>query len=305
MEKYPASPLKSQVFSGEAECYARMGNLEQALKLYRTVIEGYPHSNFCETSLYRIGEILLEQLNLPDSAGFYFEWVKREFFNGVYGGKAGLALGECAVVAGNLPLAIGRYREMTGKAYLKQAEIVSEANLRLGRCFLWAEQADSAMTVWEELARKYPTSDAANDALNDILCIKETEDKNAVSAFAQAWYSAERRQYEAALKDFRALMERFPGTVIAGRSCVEAGNVLTKFQGAEFALSFIEDYINKNTEVKLKDQIYYQMGEICLNVLKEPVRARVYFEKLLVEMPDSPLAPVVRRKMEEKLLINL
>ena len=81
-------------------------------------------------------------------------------------------------------------------------------------------------------------------------------------------------------------------------SAIEAANVREKLSGGEEALLFLQSYLDNHSEAGLKDEIYYRMGEICLESLNDGGRAQVYFEELLVQTPDSPRAPVVRRKLE-------
>jgi len=63
-------------------------------------------------------------------------------------------------------------------------------------------------------------------------------------------------------------------------------------------LLFLQTYLDNHRDAGLKDEIYYRMGEICRESLNDSGRARIYFEELLVQTPDSPRAPVVRRKLE-------
>lgn len=298
VEKFPQSPLKSKAMLGMAECIENLGRFDEALRLYREVALIYPHSNSEETALYRIGIIFLEENNLPDSASVYFDLVKRDYRRGKYFVQAGLALGKCAVISGDLPSAIQRYGELSSSAQRKTVIFTAEAMLMLARCYLWAGEVDSALAVWDRLSRRFPETDAANDALNDAICFKDISDNSFVREFAAAWLGFERGMYEKSLNSFRDILEHCPETVLCGRSVLLGAKAVEALKGSANALDYMAQYVTLYPNIGLRDEIYFRMAEICLNSLGDVGRAREYYETLLLEEPDSPLAPVVRRKLE-------
>lgn len=298
MKRFPKSPLKSKVVLGMAECSEKLGRFDQALALYRDVVKLYPRSTFEETALYSMGIIFLEGKNFPDSASVYFERIKRDFRRGQYYIPAGLALGRCSVISGDLVSAIERYKEISSLTRRKTVQFTSEAMLMLGRCYLWSGEVDSAMAVWNRLSRRFPGMDAANDALNDALYFKDVGGGSAIQEFSAAWLFLERGSYEKSLKGFRAIIGHYPETTLSGRSVLLGAEAVEAIEGSENALDFMAHYITLYPIIGLKDEIYLRMAEICLDDLDDIGRAKEYFETLLVEEPDSPLAPIVRRKLE-------
>ena len=297
MEKIPQPPVKVKIMAGMADCHYRTGNIDESQSLYRQIIDEFKFSPYSESALFNLGMIHQQDFSDPDSAAFYFEQVQKLFPRGKYAGEAGLALANTAIIAGDLDDAIVQFQKLIDRAGRKDQILRSQAMLKMGRCLLWNGQPDSAFAVWDKLVRTLPGMDAANDALYDALCLKE-EDSTAVSHFASAWLKAERREYEEAFSRFGELAEAYAGQVIAGRAAIEAADVREKLSGGEEALLFLQLYLDNHCDAGLKDEIYYRMGEICRETLKDGERARIYFEELLVQTPDSPRAPVVRRKLE-------
>lgn len=298
-ERFPNSRYSSATIAGMAECKYHIGEYHEALELFERLTIDYPRSAQSEKALYMMGEIFLERFNCPDSASIFFSRLRENFPKGNYCDQAGLMLGKCAVILGALEDANNIYEEILNTIPAKNVEIRAEAMLRLGRCHFWAGEVDSAVAIWDELSRKYPLTNAANDALNDLLCFKGMGDEKAVSDFSAAWFASAKRDFETALKGFKRVMETVPGTVLADRAALEAAEALKDSGKAESSLSLMEGYLNEHPEAELRDEIYFRMAEICLLKLNDKARAAYYYEQLLMEIPDSPLAPIVRRKLEE------
>ena len=177
-------------------------------------------------------------------------------------------------------------------------EIAAQASLMLGRCYLWAGEIDSALIVWDRLSKRFPGTEAANDALGDLLLLKEVRDSSLIGTFAQAWYELEQRKYDRSFLMFRDIMGLQSDSPLAGRSLLFAAEALAKMTGTDSSLMFLDSYIVSHPDYPFKDEVYYQMAELCLTELNDTAKATDYFERLLIETPESPLAPLVRRKLE-------
>ena len=103
-----------------------------------------------------MGKIYLDKLNLPDSAEVYFRDIITRFPRSNFKEQAGLALGKCAIIKGELDAALNRYRETSRVNIGSKPEIKAEAILMIGRCLCWKGEIDSALAVWENLARVQP-----------------------------------------------------------------------------------------------------------------------------------------------------
>ena len=297
MHKKPAPQLKMQIMSGMAECFYLVGYPDEAVTQYRQIIEQFKFTLHAESAMFKLGMIHQQDFNDPDSAEYYFNQVRTLFPRGKYAGEAMLALANNAIVEDDLDTAVILLQKLIDRDGRKDLELRSRAMLIMGRCLLWSGDADSAFAVWNRLVRTLPGLEAANDALYDAICLKEA-DSVAVASFAGAWLKMEQRSYVEAHARFKSLSEKNAGTVIGGRSAIEAANAQQRISGGEDALLFLADYLEEFPQTGLLDEIYYRMGEICLTALDDPVRARTYFEELLVQTPDSPRAPVVRRRLE-------
>ncbi len=286
---------RPQALLGMAECLDHLSRYGEALELYRQILREYPRSaGYNDETAYRIGEIYLERLNLPDSAEVYYRKLK----TGRYRAEAGLALGKCALMKGEVTEALRRYRAFNTSVAGGNIDIIIRSRLMEGRCLFWLGEADSAVAVWNELARARPLSEAANDALRDAMTFGGVKDSVITAQFAAAWLKSAIRDYRGAAEGFSAVMERTPGSVIGGRAALEMGEALRRLSKPDSAAAALERYLEEYPEAASRDEILFLLGAVALEDWGDLARARAYYERLLVETPDSPLAPVVRRKLD-------
>ena len=296
------SPQRAEVLTGMAEALDKLGRYMEALEIYREVMGEYSGNlGQYEEAAFRIGEIYLERFNNPDSAEAYYYKLR----GGRRGGETGLALGKCALVRGDIDEALDRYTSLTEPQYGWKPEIMVQANLMIGRCLFWNGKVDSALKVWNGLARFQPKSEAANDALRDALTFSEVKDSALVKVYAAAWLQSAQKRYSEAVQGFSAVSARSPGTVIGSRAVLEAAEALRELSECDSAAKTLEMYIQSHPQAESRDEIFYLLGNIYLIDVNDPVRAGYWYEHLLVETPDSPLAPVVRRKLESLQEVNL
>lgn len=297
LDKNPNSPLKPQILTGLAEIYSRTGKDSLALNLYKRIAGEYKNSTLAETALYKTGMLFKDNLNLPDSAIGYFNQVRVLFPKGQYAGEAGYSLAVCAMLKGDISGATLQLQSVIDREGRQNTELRGKAMLLQGRCMFWTGNTDSAFAVWDKLTRALPGTESANDALYDQLCLKEAS-KEAADAFGKNWLFLHRRQYIQAEIGFKQIADKFGGSVIGARSAVEASNALEAEGLPDSVIIYLEGYMQKFPLGKMRDEIYYRLGEFSLNALNNPLKARKYFEDLLIECPDSPRAGVVRGMME-------
>jgi hypothetical protein len=63
------------------------------------------------------------------------------------------------------------------------------------------------------------------------------------------------------------------------------------------ALTALDNYLKSAPSAKLQDEIFFRAGEICEKEIGDAVKARGYYEWLLLECPESVLGPRVRLQL--------
>ena len=288
--------MSGEIYLGMAECNYKMGEIEQSVKLYQRVTEEIKSSVLLEEALFKIGLIFLADFRRADSAAVYFKKVRMGFPKGKKSGEAGLRLAECSIYLGDLAGAGLQLQSLAEGEGRPDIELRGKAMLLQGRCLFWGGQVDSALAVWERTARMMPGSEAANDALSDILCFKEA-DGGSLQEFADAWLTLYRGGYERSWGQFQKLALKYGGRVLGARSVVEGSYAGEKLGRGEAAGEFLQKYAEKYPKGKMLDEVYYRLGEVYMS-LGKPDKAKYWWEELLVECPGSARCGVVRGKVK-------
>jgi tetratricopeptide (TPR) repeat protein len=285
---------------GEADCHFRSGEFRLAIDLYQKIPVQFPRTPSAETALFRSGEIYWENLNLLDSSRYCFEKLCAEYPYGSYYFQAQLKLGLCSLISGDLDQALNFYRRVSTISDKRSLELKSEAMLATGRCWLWKGEPDSALAVFDQLARLYPNTDAANDALNDAMLLNKSGDKSLLYLFSSAWLASIRKDYTLSLKGYKRIMEAAPGTALASRSALSSTeDLLTSVNDFANALSLLQDYLDRNPDCENKDALNFKMAEIFQFYAHDAQKSSHHYEQVLLETPDSPLVPIARKRLQE------
>ena len=298
-QKYPGSRFSSAIDAGKAECLYNLGSYREAIELYNDLIVKFPRSSNSENAYFQLGMIYLKYFNDPDSASICFGELKRGYPLGKHAESVNIYLGQCAVLKGDLDEALEFYSEPIKTMRKNNPEPASQALLESGKVLLWKSEVDSALAVWGRLSRSFPASDAANDALNYILMFTAADEK-LVKVYSDSWYASARRDFDSAQEGFIKVMNASRGSMIAGRAALDLAGIIMRETGdAKTAVDTLKSYIGTAQEAELLDEILMFMAQTSETVLGDILKAEEYYERLLIEAPDSPLVPIVRNRLDE------
>ncbi|MBL7191857.1 tetratricopeptide repeat protein [bacterium] len=296
-QKFPESPFTASVLTGMAYCYSNMGHFDNAISIYGAISQKYRLSTHCETAFYRLGVIYYDDLFQIERAESCFVEVLEKFPRGKYNLPAKFALGRCAVGKGDLSAAKTAFYRLLNAGSALDREYRSSAQLWLGKCMLWKNKPDSALYIWDILVRENPLAEAANDALDEIIMLKDIPENPVIADYAAAEYAMYRRQYETAVEGFRNVMSQMPESIISGRAVLNLSDIIIVTAGADSAADILIEYDTEHHESPIRDRILLKTAEILQNEIGDVDRALEYYEKILIEIPESALAPLVRSRM--------
>jgi tetratricopeptide (TPR) repeat protein len=294
-ERSKDDKLKLSALLGQAECWEGLGRYPEAIGAYKQIAEGYPTSMLAINSLLSIAKIYRGRFHSPDSAKIYLARLLS-----IIGQRSDLSpsalleLAKCEVMLGDVDSSLRCLPAKIPDAKAVFTDEQAQGLLLAGRCYFWKEEIDSAVAIWEKLARLKPMSDPANDALKDILLVKETKDTTLIKGFASAWFSAEQWKLPDAISAYQRIITKSLSSVIGGRSAMGIADCWVNLSLPDSALLSLDIYLESAPSAQLKDEILYQAGQICEKELGDAVKARGYYERLLLECPESPLGPRVR-----------
>jgi len=298
--KLTDSKYTVDIQNGMAECLQELGRVEESLRIYWSIIENYPFSHPAENALFNVGEIYLDVFNNPDSAEFYFSRIERTFPYGRFKDVSKMRLGKCAVRKGDLKLAEERFNNTLKTLTQNAPDLYSETLYELGKVQLWKENPDSAVYIWDQLVKKFPNTDISNDALSSLLLLKKSQSSPLINRYAASWLAFERKDFSSAEKGFNKIVDETTGSLIAGRSLIFLSEIYnTEGDDPIKGFTMLENYIEKNPDASIRDEILLKLADNCIDFLLDDVKAAHFYQKLIVENPDSPLAPIARKKLEK------
>lgn len=294
--KKGAPAMKAEIYIGMADCHYKSGQDTAAVMMYRKVAEEYKFSGLAETALFKLGIIYLQDFRNADSAAMYFQKVRTGFPQGKSSGEAGRYLAECSIYRGDVLGAAEKLQAIIDREGRADAELRGKAMLLQGRCLFWAGMTDSAMTLWEKTGRTLPGTEAANDALTDMLCFKDISPVK-LPEFGAAWLLLFKGEYINSANTFWKLANEFGGTAFGARCVIEMSVACELFYRGYEGADYLRKYVEKYPLSKMIDEVYYRLGELYLK-LGEVDKAKYWWEELLVECPNSARAGVVRGKVK-------
>lgn len=196
----------------EAENLWFKNRYREAIRVFLQVVDRYPESRNAETSLFRIGEILLLNLSEPEKAIEYFTRLTLEYpkSEGAIAARKTMALiyektlrdydraiiqyqkliddrnvasndeyqfaiGRCYYKKGNFNQAIIEYRSLI-RRYPASA-LVPEAYYEIGNCYFVMNDCEKAVKQYGEILQEYPNTKRHGDILLSMgVCLEEKEE---------------------------------------------------------------------------------------------------------------------------------
>lgn len=156
----PEYPNPERVRFNIAECSESAGKTEEAISLYKAVVDTAPASTLAITAAYRMGQ-LYEKLGKADEAFAMYEQAANAN-NGDAAARARYRLGELYEKKGEFESAAKSYMRI---AILFLHEELSPPSLwHAGQCFEKAEKPDQARKTYQELVDDYPENKFAAQA---------------------------------------------------------------------------------------------------------------------------------------------
>lgn len=212
-------------------------------------------------------------------------------------GAARLELGDYQLLQGKVWDATLTYSQVD-KAFREDA-LGEEARFRNAKLawyrgdFKWAQDQLSVL-------KASTTELIANDALALSVLITENTppDSNYVPLrrFAAADLLLFQNQLEAAGTLLDSVSKAFPETELQDDILLKRSAILVRQQRYNDALALLQTIGSKYGTDVLADDALYQQGLIYETYLKQPVKAKEAFEKLLIDYPGSTLAAEARKR---------
>jgi predicted negative regulator of RcsB-dependent stress response len=264
--------------------------------IHRKIVSTSPDQRAVADALYALAYTQFEGLHQPDSAIATLNQLHQRFSNMPVANQGLIILADCLLAKKQPAAADSMYHSIE----MKRLPVNAQEELQFKKAELQFLLGDytAAREGYSSLMNSFPKSIYVNDALRRIMLITEHEgmDQAMLSIFSEALLARRQFNPDSALQKLAELIEK--GTpILADLAHLESGG-LKQEQGdfdaalAEYDALVAADSVSFYAPIALELQ-----GDIYSNQIKDCVRAKEVYEKVLLDHPNSLNADAVRRKL--------
>ena len=185
---------------------------------------------------------------------------------------------------------------------LSQDEIGNEASLKAAKTSDYKGEFDWALQQFKAL-KSAASQLIANDALELYLLINDSKNSDstyvALKKFAKGDYQLYQKKSAEALQLFTSILKENKGDEIEPAALIRIGKIHESNNDFSQALMQYEAIINNHKEAIYVDEALFFAGNIYLNQLKLPEKAKLLFEKIIFEHQDSIFFVDARTKFRQ------
>jgi tetratricopeptide (TPR) repeat protein len=286
-----------------ANAYEKRREYPNAMAMYQDIINTYKKTPLAKQSLFRLGEIKLDQFSAPEEAENYFQEVLKTPPANNLNFDAMFRIGDCYIQRGLLDQAKNWYNQMVVR-YGSNDEVEKRTLLEVGKINFWTGNFDAALKNFEQIQSEPVniTDDRAgfyvNDALDYSMLINENKSNpDLLKKFAQASLLSDQKQNEKALTLFYEIIQQDSASSLVDDTWLKIGQLEYQLRNDNGALKALQTLIKKQPESGYCDQAQKMIGEIYEVGLKDLKKAQESYELVLTSYPNSVLLEEVRKRI--------
>lgn len=202
-------------------------------------------------------------------------------------GSLKMELAECKLFAEQFDQSILLYAQVETNA--KHDELAHEATFKMAKANYFKNDFEWALTQVKVL-KQSPSLLIANDAIELYLTINDNtaEDSTqmALKAFSKAEFALFQNKTQDALQQFLTLLEKHKGEEIEDETLFKIAKIYESQKNYTEALNYYETILAMPESI-YRDEAYYFSAEIYRIHLVQPEKAKVLYEKIVLEHQDS------------------
>jgi len=284
---------------GKGDCADRLGEIDSARAAYSSALDAKPTPDAAFEAYRHLGELEFDHGDPARARSFYDSALK-------LGGKAGLPPERLDPVRVSAALGLAKQGD-SDRAEAELKKVIGDkptrtpAAARARMELAWSAFRRGDLTNAQNYATALTTSDPASEFANEALeLVALLSDLKGSPEALQAIGRAERERFYGRPDAAAGILDSL--TADEGRIGEEALWRLFQLKretgkSAE-ALIALESIISlKNAALRI-DLALLTAGELCETELKKPAQAAEFYERLLVDYPDSPLADQARKRLK-------
>ncbi len=185
---------------------------------------------------------------------------------------------------------------------LKNDVVGHEASLKSAKTSYFKGDFSWAQKQFKEL-KAASSQLIANDALEYFLLINDNtvadSTQTALKQFAKADYLLYQNKNNEALAQFQSILKSFKGQEIEAVTLYRLGKTYEKLGDFQSALNQYQAIIDQHKEGIYIDEAYYFAAEIYRKSLKDPEKAKAFYEQVIFHHEDSIYFTDARKKYRQ------
>jgi|GEM_PF-2219756 len=290
---------RSQVLFNLAGLLEEDGRYPEALAQLATIAAEREGTSAAGKALIQSAEIYQNHLDDPRGALDVYEKLRDDPSIGHYRPRMLIQMGDCFVRLGDFDAAAKTYRSVLPEAI--DPEDAEEAAFKEAEVAFYRGDADSARTLYQDMAEAYPRSLRTDDAAGRYILINAHAGLGAGDAIALLgrveWGKA---IGDSAVVDSAAsrLIALYPEGELAAEAWLARADLAEAAGHYTAALEYLDRVVADHAEDHRAPEALRRQGDIYLDKLDRPEEALRRYERILTDYAGSVLAGEVRLKVE-------
>ena len=288
----------------EANSLTGMRKFDEAIAVYKEIINDQKPGEELALSFYSIGEIKYKELNQPEEA---FTWYKRVmgFTDSPVYPEALVRMGDCWLSRGMPDSAFFWFTQILGNPLAQNKK--EEIRFKLAETDFFQGEFTNALEKYQKLVLDFPKGFYVNNSLERISVLKENIDNNPLGllVFSQAFFEKVKGNSEKSLSLFGKLVDS-QDPLLSDDAELQKGLILRQEGGFEEAIHGLESIIKEYPQSpycalaqKLIGDIYYHDLNDMVNAEKAYLSVlKIYGSSLFTEEARVNLKIISQKKTE-------
>jgi len=286
-----AYSMRARLKSGQL--YYQLGRYEDALKTLRELVRKDTARRYSAEAYLLIGEVQLRGLRDVPAAASTYAMLERLLATTPNALEIKIRQAECLML-------LGKYDD--AEATLKPiAESVNQFNVvakkLLGDCYFFMAKFKDALEEYQKIIDLPEDTPFANDALAQVAVITGNSDyfQQPLAMYAEALRLELNGDYDNALKEYNAIIEKFPDCALKDELILTIADNLLRQRLVEEAIQRLEQL--QQPDSPLAPEAQAKIGDIYRWQLKDIPQATRAYSTLLEKYPDSVLTTYARNQI--------
>ncbi len=267
-----------------------------ALEAYRKLLDLAEDDQERGLGLLHLGDLYFDHLNDIPKAYLSYQKIIEESPQSNLIGEASVKLGDCFLAQGKPDSAQVFYQKILKSNFGSPKS--EELNFKLAEVYFYRQDFDSALALYNKVISDYPKGIYVNDCLEKTVLINTLSPGSPeLSLYSQALFLVIQRNYEQALQELDKLASA-QNSSVSDRALYDKALIYQRQKSWELSLKSLENLTGTFPQSFYAPLGLKQMGDLYFSVLKDEEKAKASYQKILDDYPKALFLDEVREKLK-------